>query len=134
MELLQLYHSLSDAVFLLEGQILLEERVDTINHGLHKFDLGVAKAMFVGDVIGDAVMASRFAAGTTGLEVECLATLLQCWQALFGPSGQVDVDGGAHSGAEIGGARVQVTEARIEHEFAAGLGLDGVTDGLDTTG
>jgi hypothetical protein len=42
------------------------------------------------------------------------------------------VDRGAHASAEVGGAGVDVAELGAEEEVLAGLGLDGVTDGLDT--
>jgi hypothetical protein len=39
-------------VLLLELQILLVEGVDTVDHGLDKLDLRVAKTVLVGDVVG----------------------------------------------------------------------------------
>ena len=40
------------SVLLLQFKILLPEGVDTIDHGLDKLNLGVAQAMFVGNVVG----------------------------------------------------------------------------------
>ena len=68
---------LGEAVLLLELQILLVESVDTINHGLDQLNLGVAQAVLVGNVVGDASLATRFSAGSSGLEVESFAPLLQ---------------------------------------------------------
>ena len=38
-------------MLLLELLVLLPESVNSINHGLDQFNLGVAKTMLVGDVI-----------------------------------------------------------------------------------
>jgi len=65
------------SVFLLELKILLVESIDSINHGLDKLDLGVAKTMLVGDVIGGSSVTARFTTCATGLKGEFLAPLLQ---------------------------------------------------------
>ena len=77
---------------------------------------------------------ARVTASTTGLKSENLAPGLEGGETLLVPSGEVNVDGGAHAGAQVGGAGVDVAELGAEEEFLAGLGLDGVTDGLDTAG
>ena len=41
-------------MFLLELQILLVQGVDTVDHALDKFDLGVAQTVLVGDVVSVA--------------------------------------------------------------------------------
>ena len=120
-------------MLLLEGKILLVESVDAVNHGLDELDLGVAETMLVGNVVGDAGLAAGFAAGSTGLEVEGLAALLQRSESFLGPSGKVDVNGGSHSGAEVGRAGVEESETRVEHEVTAGFLLDRISDGLDTS-
>ena len=43
-----------ETVLGLELLVLLPERVHTINHLLYQLHLGVAKAVFVGDVVGHA--------------------------------------------------------------------------------
>jgi len=122
------------AVLLLELNILLVEGVDTVNHGLDELDLGVAKTVLVGDVVGVAGLTAGLTTGAARLDVEFLATLLQEVDTLLGPSGEIDVDRGAHAGTQVGGARVDVAELLREHEVLAGFGLDGVTDSLDTAG
>jgi len=44
------------------------------------------------------------------------------------------VDGGTHASAQVGGARVNVTELGGEQEVLARFSLDGVTDSLDASG
>jgi hypothetical protein len=122
------------SVLLLQFKILLPEGVDTIDHGLDKLNLGVAQAMFVGNVVGVTGLATRFAAGTTGLQAKSFAPLLQLVNRILGPAGQVNVDGGTHASAQVGGARVNVTELGGEQEVLARFSLDGVTDSLDASG
>jgi len=121
-------------VLLLQFKILLPEGVDTIDHGLDKLNLGVAQAMFVGNVVGVTGLATRFAAGTTGLQAKSFAPLLQLVNRLLGPAGQVNVDGGTHASAQVGGAGVDVAELGGEQELLATLGLDGLTDSGDAPG
>jgi len=121
-------------VLLLQFKILLPEGIDTINHGLDKLDLRVTKTMFVGNVIGVSSLATRFTTGTTGLQVKSLTPGLQAINAVLGPAGQVNVDGGTHASAQVGGARVNVTELGGEQEVLARFSLDGVTDSLDASG
>jgi len=85
------------AVLLLELQILLPEGVDTINHDLDQLNLRVAKTVLVGDVVGVTSLATRLAAGTTGLNSQLFAAGLQLVNTLLGPAGQVNVHGGAHA-------------------------------------
>lgn len=119
-------------MLLLQFKILLPESVDTINHGLNKLDFRVAQTMLVGNVISVTSLAARLTTGTTGLETELLAPGLQGINAVLGPAGQVNVDGGTHASAQVGGARVDVAELGGEQELLAGFSLDGVTDSLDT--
>lgn len=77
---------------------------------------------------------TRFTTSTTGLKGKNLAPSLEGGETLLVPSGEVDVDGGAHASAQVGGAGVDVAELGAEEEVLAGLSLDGVTDGLDTAG
>jgi len=122
------------SVLLLQFKILLPEGIDTINHGLDELDLRVTKTMFVGNVIGVSSLATRFTTGTTGLQVKGLTPGLQAINAVLGPAGQVNVDGGTHASAQVGGARVNVTELGGEQEVLARFSLDGVTDSLDASG
>jgi len=121
-------------VLLLQFKILLPEGVDTINHVLDELDFRVTQTMLVGNVISVASLAARLSAGTTGLEVKGLAPSLEGINGVLGPAGQVNVDGGPHASAQVGGAGVDVAELGGQQEVLARLSLDGVTDGLDTPG
>lgn len=138
-------------MLLLQFKILLVESVDTIDHGLDKLDLRVSQTVLVGDIVGVALkkirnalekwvqfayclltsLAARLAAGTTGLKAESFAPFLQFVNRLLGPAREINVDGGTHASAQVGGARVDVSKLGGEQEVLAGFGLDGVTDGLD---
>ena len=134
-------------MFLLESLVFLPEGVDTVNHGLNKLDLGVSQPVLVGHVVGAAcgcqgksssedskkltIEATRLSTGSTGLDCELLAPLLQGVKTLLGVSGQVNHDGGPHAGSEVGGAGVDVAELLGEGKVLAGLSLDGVSDSLD---
>merc|ERR1719513_203722 len=89
--------------------------------------------MLVGNVIGVSGLAARFTTGSTGLDVEFLAPLLEAFDAVLGPSGQVKVDGGPHAGAQVCGAGVDVAELGGNLEVLAALSLDGVLDSLPKT-
>lgn len=121
-------------LLLLEGNVFSVQGIDTVNHALDEFDLGVTQTMLVGDVIGAASLATRFTTGTTGLNLEFFASLLKGFKTFLGPAGQVNVDGSPHAGAKVGGAGVDVAILGVKHEFLAGFGLDGIADGLDTAG
>merc|ERR1719236_325437 len=122
------------AVLLLELNILLVQGVDTVNHGLDKLDLGVSQSVLVGDVVGVSSLATRLTAGATGLDGELLAPGLELVNALLGPSGEIDVDGGPHASTQVGGAGVDVAELLRQLEVLARLSLDTVLDSLDATG
>jgi len=122
------------AVLLLEFQVLLVQSVDTVNHGLDKLDLGVSQSVLVGDVISVSGLATRFTTGATGLDSEFLAPLLQSWETLLGPSGEVNVDRGPHASTQVGGAGVDVAELLGQLEVLARLSLNTVLDSLDATG
>merc|ERR1711863_13887 len=89
--------------------------------------------MFVGNIVGVASLSTRLSTSTTGLETENLASSLQTIDAVLGPSGQVNVDGGTHTSTQVGGARVNITEFGADLEILARFGLDGVTDTLDAS-
>jgi hypothetical protein len=120
-------------VFLLEFDIFLVQGVDSVNHGLDKLDFRVSQSVLVGDIVGVSSLAARFTSGTSGLEGEFFASLLEGGKSFLGPSGQVNVNGSSHTSSQVGGARVQVTELRVQHEFLAGFGLDGISDSGNTS-
>jgi len=122
------------AVLLLPLEVLLPEGVDTVNHDLDELNLGVSKTMLVGDVIGVASLSAGLSPGSTGLDGELLASGLQLVNSLLGPSGKVDVHGGAHASSKIGGAGVDVAVLLIQTEVLANLSLDAVADSLDSSG
>merc|ERR1719458_1392683 len=121
------------AVLLLQGLVLLPEGVDTVNHGLDELDIGVSQPVLVGHVVGAAIEATRLSTGSTGLDGELLAPLLQGVNALLGASGQVNHDGGPHAGAKVGGAGVDVAVLLREGKFFARFRLDRVSHSLDAT-
>jgi len=122
------------AVLLLPLEVLLPEGVDTVNHDLDELNLGVSKTMLVGDVVGVASLSAGLSPGSTGLDGELLASGLQLVNSLLGPSGKVDVHGGAHASSKIGGAGVDVAVLLIQTEVLANLSLDAVADSLDSSG
>jgi len=122
------------AVLLLPLEVLLPEGVDTVNHDLDQLNLGVSKTMLVGDVVGVASLSAGLSPGSTGLDGELLASGLQLVNSLLGPSGKVDVHGGAHASSKIGGAGVDVAVLLIQTEVLANLSLDAVADSLDSSG
>merc|ERR1711962_187795 len=81
--------------------------------------------------VGDAGLSAGLAAGAAGLESQLLAPGLEGGGSFLGPSGQVDVHGRPHASAQVGGAGVEVAQAGVQQELLAGLGPDGVADGLD---
>jgi len=122
------------AVLLLELEVLLPEGVDSVNHDLDQLDLRVSKTMLVGDVISVASLTTRFTTGSTGLDSKFLTSGLELVNALLGVAGQVNVDGGSHASAQVGGAGVDVAVLLRQGVFLARLGLDGLLDSLDTAG
>merc|ERR1712012_150967 len=131
---LQLLRCKALGSILLELFVLIPELVHTINHLLDQLDLRVSEPVLVGDVVGVSGLATRFTTGATGLQVKLLATSLELVDAVLGPAGQVDVDGGPHASAKVGGAGVDVTVLLIQAEVFARLSLDRVLDSLDTLG
>ena len=111
-------------MFLLEFEVLLVQSVDAINHSLNELNLRVAQTMLVGNVVGDASLATRFTTGSTGLQSQLLAPGLQSGKTFLRPSGQVDVDRGPHASAQVGWAGVQVAKTSIQQELLARLTTD----------
>jgi len=114
--------------------VLLPQGVDAINHLLDELNLGVSEPVLVGDVVGVSSLATRFSAGSTGLQVKLLATSLELFNAVLGPARQVNVDRGPHASTKVGWAGVDVTKPLIKAEVLARLLLDRVLDSLDTLG
>ena len=79
-------------------------------------------------------LAARLATGSSGLDGKTFTAGLEFLHALLGPSGQVHMDGGAHAGAEVGGAGVDVTVLVRVSIFFARLSLDRLLHSLDATG
>merc|ERR1719460_401689 len=80
--------SSSDAVLLLECQVLCDECVDPINHALDQLNLTVAKPVLVGDVVGDSCLTARLPSGTTRLHSQLFAPGLQSRKSLLGYPGK----------------------------------------------
>merc|ERR1719322_1562439 len=122
------------SMLLLELDILLPEGVDGVNHDLDQLDLRVAQTVLVGDVIGVTSLASRFTAGSTGLDSELLTPGLELVNAFLGVAREVNMDGGSHASTKVGGTGVDITILLGQSVVLARLGLDGLLDGLDTAG
>jgi len=122
------------SVLLLELNVLLPEGVDSVNHDLDQLNLGVSETVLVGDVISVSSLTARFSAGSTGLDSEFLASCLEFVNSLLSVSGKINVDGSSHASSKIGWARVDVSVLLGEGIVLARLGLDGISDSLDSTG
>merc|ERR1712038_656166 len=118
---------------LLQLLVLFPELVDSINHLLDKLNLRVSKSVLVGDVIGVSSLATRLSAGSTGLQVELLTSLLQFVNAVLGPSRKVNMDRGSHTSSQVGWARVDVTILPVQTEVLSRFFLDRVSNSLDTS-
>merc|ERR1712012_423143 len=114
--------------------VLLPQGVDAVNHLLDKLALGVSEPVLVGDVISESSLATRLSTGSTGLQLQLLATSLQLLNAMLGPTRQVNVNRCPHASAKVGGAGVDVAEPLIQAEVLARLLLHRVLDSLDTLG
>ena len=69
-------------------------------------------------------LSTRFTTGSTGLYAQYFTSVLKSWDAVLGPSGEVNVDGSSHASAKIGWARVDITELLGQLEVFAGFSLD----------
>ena len=114
-----------------ESLVLLVEGVDAVNHLLDQLDLAVAQPVLVGDVVGDASLAAGLSPGAPGLQVQLLAPCRQHLGSELGPAGEVNMDRGPHTCAEVGGAGVDVSVPRVKHEVMSRLLLDRILDSLD---
>jgi len=111
----------------LGGQLLhLDEESDTVADELEELDLGVADTVSVGHVIGAVGGGGVDTTGTTLLETEEVEDLVQLLLVL-GHVGELDVDAGAETSAQVRGAGQDVAEMLVPHVGVAALlhqGLD----------
>jgi hypothetical protein len=84
---------------------------------LGKFDLVAAKTAQVGDVKDTIVSVSVLTVGSADLNVVLISDLLHDSLVLL-ELGKVDVDGSAHTSAQVGGAVGDVTEMLIRGELS----------------
>jgi len=99
--------------------VLLPKLVDTVNHLLDQLNLGVSQPVLVGDVIGVASLSTRLSTGSTGLQVELLASLLKFRNRVLGPARQINMDRCSHACTKIGWAGVDVSKLVREAEVLA---------------
>ena len=78
-----------------QGNILLVESVDSINHLLDQLDLAVAQPVLVGDVVGHSGLSARLSPGSFGLKVELLTP------------------GGKHLGSKLGPSYRETLEEEV---------------------
>merc|ERR1739844_618264 len=97
------------AVLLLPFQVLLPERVDTVDHDLDQLNLRVSKTMLVGNVISASSLATRFSTSSTGLYGKFFTASLKFVNRLLGPARKVNMNRCTHTSSEIGGARVDIS-------------------------
>jgi len=121
-------------VFLLPLLVFFPQSVDTINHLLYQFNLRVSQPVLVGDVVGESSLSTRLSTGSTGLQVELLASLLKLFDRVLGPARQVNMNRCSHAGTQISGAGVDVSELLRQTELLSRFFLDRVTNSLDTLG
>merc|ERR1719423_329818 len=111
----------------LGGELLhLDEESDTVADELEELDLGVADTVSVGHVIGAVGGGGVDTTGTTLLETEKVEDLVQLLLVL-GHVGELDVDAGAETSAQVRGAGQDVAEMLVPHVRVAALlhqGLD----------
>merc|ERR1711931_99426 len=99
----------------LGGQLLhLDEESDTVADELEELDLGVADTVSVGHVIGAVGGGGVDTTGTTLLETEEVEDLVQLLLVL-GHVGELDVDAGAETSAQVRGAGQDVAEMLVPH-------------------
>merc|ERR1712223_647807 len=84
---------------------------------------------------GNNAVDAGAAGAALGVAAQYFANLLQSVNAsLFSPALKINVDGGPHASAEVGGAGVDVAVLLVKAEVLARLLLDRLLDGLDTLG
>ena len=108
--------------------IRLNELVHAINHGLHKLNLRLAQALLVGDIVHASRGLTVLTVDATGLQTQLAAHALKV--GVLTHVCQLHVHTGAHSGAAIGGAAVDVAKVVVVLEGVASL-LDSPLDGIN---
>jgi len=119
-------------MLLLERPVFLDECVDPVNHTLYKFHLGVTQSVLVRDIVGDTGLSAGLATGPPRLDLQLLASGLECREPFLGVAGQIHVHRGAHARAEVGGAGVDEAILGVQHELTTGLLPDTVSHRGDT--
>lgn len=104
------------------GLFQLDQVLDTIVHLLDGLELGQTQTSLVGDVVDAAGGFRVLAVDTTDLELQAIADGLEVWAG--GGLGQLDVDGGADGGSQVGWAEGEPAETVVAGEGS--LGLDGL--------
>merc|ERR1719373_253712 len=111
----------------LGGELLhLDEESDTVADELEELDLGVADTVSVGHVVGAVGGGGVDTTGTTLLETEEVKDLVQLL-LILGQVGELDVDAGTETSAQVRGAGQDVAEMLVPHVRVAALlhqGLD----------
>ena len=106
------------------GVLSSDHGLDTVVHVLDEFLLGAAEAALVGDVVGAVVGLGVLTVDTTDLDVVLVSDGLEGSHVLA-ELGELDVDGGAEGGTEVGGAGGDVTEVVVVSELADSLDVGG---------
>ena len=68
-------------------------------------------------------MATRFSTGSTRLDSKFFTASLELVNGFLGPAREVNMNGGAHSSAKIGWARVDIAVLLGKSKFLAGFSL-----------
>ena len=118
-----------------ERLLSLDHGLDTVVHVLDKLALGAAESALVRDIEGAIIGLGVLAVDASDLDVELVSDFLELVH-LLGELRELDVDGGAEGGSEVGRARGDIAEVRVVGEL--GNLLDGggsagkaVEDGME---
>merc|ERR1719443_1596224 len=104
----------------------ISKESDTVADELEELDLGVADTVSVGHVVGAVGGGGVDTTGTTLLETEEVKDLVQLL-LILGQVGELDVDAGTETSAQVRGAGQDVAEMLVPHVRVAALlhqGLD----------
>ena len=112
---------------LLHFLLNLDELNDTVLHLLNSLELGKTHAALVGNVVHAALSLGVLAAGAANLEAVLASDFLKL-VAVGGQLGELDVDGGTHGGAKVGGAESEEAQAVVVGE---GNALFNLVDSVD---
>merc|ERR1712157_163170 len=92
-----------------ESLLSLDHGLDSVVHILDEVDLGTAETTQVGDIEDTVIGLSVLTVGTANLHVVLVGDSLELF-GFLGQLGKLDVHGSAHTSAEVGWARGDVTE------------------------